>query len=228
MDEVSAAKAASGTFLARLSEQERGELVGLGTTRIFPRGAVLMFQDEAEDRVVLLLRGRVKVLRTDPSQRELLLAIRDAGDLLGELAFVDGAPRLATVIALEEVQAVVVSAVRLRAHLETSPRVALVLLECLVARFREATLTRLQFAVADTLGRVAARLAELAERYGEPGEEGVLVAMPISQDELATWTGASRAGVAQALQTLRELGWVTTGRRRMVVRDLEALRSRAA
>jgi biotin operon repressor len=52
--------------------------------------------------------------------------------------------------------------------------------------------------------------------------------MPISQDELASWTGASRAGVAAGLQTLRELGWLTTERRRLVIHDLESLRDRAA
>jgi biotin operon repressor len=52
--------------------------------------------------------------------------------------------------------------------------------------------------------------------------------MPISHDELASWTGASRAGVAHGLQTLRELGWLTTERRKLIVRDVAALRDRSA
>jgi CRP-like cAMP-binding protein len=50
---------------------------------------------------------------------------------------------------------------------------------------------------------------------------------PISQQELAYWAGVSRDAVVRALTTLRRLGWVDTGRRQFVIRNLEALRQRA-
>jgi DNA-binding GntR family transcriptional regulator len=55
----------------------------------------------------------------------------------------------------------------------------------------------------------------------------VEIELALSQEELAAWTGASHAGLAKALQTLRELGWIETHRRRIVVRNLEAIRGRA-
>jgi CRP/FNR family cyclic AMP-dependent transcriptional regulator len=103
-----------------------------------------------------------------------------------------------------------------------------VLTESVAARLRESNAKWLQFAALDTLGRLAARILELADRYGEPGEDGIVIPMPISRDDLASWTGASRAGVAQALQTMRELGWLTTERRQLIVRDVSALRTRSA
>jgi CRP/FNR family cyclic AMP-dependent transcriptional regulator len=215
------------SFLARLTDPEQDALKELGLRRTFPDGAVLMFQDEHDERLILLLRGRVKVTRTG-ADHELLLAIRDGGELLGELSFIDGLPRVATVTALEPVDAVILGATEFRAHLEEHSTVALALLESLSARFREATLKRLQFAASDTLGRLASRIVELAELYGEQTDEGLFVAMPISHEELASWTGASRAGVAQSLQTMRELGWVSTERRSLIVRDLDSVRARAA
>lgn len=217
-----------GTFFERLTHDERASLHQLAVKRTFPKGAILMFQDEYDERLLLLLTGRVKVTRAAERGHELLLAIRDAGDLLGELAFIDGLPRIATVTALEPVEALVLSGGRFRSYLEGTPRVAVVLLESVASRFRESTVKRLQFAASDTLGRLASRIIELADRYGERSEDGVVVPMPISQDDLASWTGASRAGVAQALQTLRELGWLTTERRRLIVRDVDALRGRSA
>ena len=50
------------------------------------------------------------------------------------------------------------------------------------------------------------------------------ITLPISQEELAGWTGASREAVTKALRTLRDLGWIETGRRSISVRDSEALR----
>ena len=93
-----------------------------------------------------------------------------------------------------------------RAHLERTPRVAVALLEVVRPRFRETTLKRTPFAASDTMARVAVRILELAERwYGEPSEQGIRIASPFSQEELAALTGASRAGVAHALQPMREL-----------------------
>jgi CRP/FNR family cyclic AMP-dependent transcriptional regulator len=84
-----------------------------------------------------------------------------------------------------------------------------------------------EFGTSDTIGRVAARLVELAERYGRPSEHGVRIDLPITQEELASWVGSSREGVNKALHTLRGLHWVETERRSITVLDVEALRRRA-
>ena len=50
----------------------------------------------------------------------------------------------------------------------------------------------------------------------------------VTQEELGSWTSSSRAGVAKALQTLRELGWIETDRKRITIRDVDSLAQRAA
>jgi CRP-like cAMP-binding protein len=76
-------------------------------------------------------------------------------------------------------------------------------------------------------GRVAARLVEMAERFGEPSPDGVRIALPFSQDVLAGWIGRSREAVSNALGTLRSAGAIRTSRMSVVVRDLDALRRRS-
>jgi len=219
---------AAGTFASLLTAEERDALERLGVRRRFPRGSVLIVQGEPGHRVLLLLCGRVKVSRVDEAGHELLLSIRDPGDLLGELGAIDGEGGVADVHALDDVHALVMPAAVFRHHLETAPRVAVVLLEVIVRRFRETTLRRSQFTSSDTLGRLIGRILELADRYGQPVAEGIAIELPISQEELAAWTGSSRAGVSQALQALRELGWVHTARRKILVKDLAAMRARSA
>jgi CRP-like cAMP-binding protein len=222
------AGAVSGTFLSLLDDVERAALLELGTHRGFPRGAVLMYEGEPGERAMILEEGRVKVTRIEPGGHETMLSIRDPGDLVGEVSLIDERPRLATVTALERVRALVIASSVFRAHLERTPRVAVVLLEVEMRRFRETTLKRSQFAASDTIGRLAARIVELSERYGAEREGGIEIDLALTQDDIAAWTGASRAGVAKAFQTLRELGWIETHRRRLVVRQLDALRRRAA
>ena len=217
-----------GTFVALLEAEEWSRLQELGHPIRFPAGSILMAEREPSDLVMILLDGHVKTTLVGEGGREALLSLRDPGDVLGELSAIDGRPRVATVTALEGVRALVVPAPVFRRHLEMTPRVAVALLVVVTRRFREATLVRSQFGGSDTIARLSARLVELADRYGTPTDDGILITLPLSQEELGAWAGASRAGLASALRTLRELGWIATHRRRIMVLDLASLRERAA
>lgn len=93
----------------------------------------------------------------------------------------------------------------------------------LARRFRDANRKRVQVAGQDTIGRVATRLLELAERYGDATHEGIEIRLAVTQADLAGWTASSRAAVTGALRTMRELGWIRTRRRQIVVLDVDAL-----
>jgi CRP/FNR family cyclic AMP-dependent transcriptional regulator len=101
------------------------------------------------------------------------------------------------------------------------------LLRIVTGRLRDADRKRLEFGAYDTLNRVARRLVELVDRFGEPTESGIKIALPFTQDELASWVGASREAVAKALRTLRACGYLRTQRRTYTVVDIEGLRRRA-
>jgi CRP-like cAMP-binding protein len=122
----------------------------------------------------------------------------------------------------------VIAASTFRAYLHQRPQVALAMLAMLSSRLRASDARLTEFAAADTLGRVCARLVELCDVHGETGTAGsVLITLPITQDDLAGWTGASIESTAKALRALRSLGWITTGRRAIEVHDVSALRDRA-
>ncbi|MDX6696979.1 MAG: hypothetical protein QOE65_376 [Solirubrobacteraceae bacterium] len=214
-------------FLDALTAAEREALAGRAAGREFERGATLFHQHDGSDRVVVVRSGRVKISTVTGDGREVVLAFRGPGELLGEQSAIDGEPRSATVTALEPVEALVLAASDFRAFLEAHPRVALDLLAMLSRRLRDADRKRVDFAGRDTVGRVAARLVELAAEHGEAGADGLEITLPLSQDELAGWTGSSREAVGKALHQMRSLGWIQTRRRRITVVDLEALRSRA-
>jgi CRP/FNR family cyclic AMP-dependent transcriptional regulator len=221
--------AGSGELLAILDDEDRRALDEIGTTRRASRGDVILFQGQVADKVVVVLRGRVKIVTSTFRGDKALLSFRGPGALMGEQALVDGTPRSATVEAVEPVEYLVVSASAFKAFLEHRPRVAFALLKALSLRLRDADRRLAQFAAADTLGRVSARLVELCEEHGEPGENGaVTITLPLTQEELASWTGASLESTAKALRTMRDLGWIATARRTIAVHDLEAMRARSA
>lgn len=215
-------------FLGDLSPQELERFHALGRRQRYPRASTLFREGETSDWVVLLLAGRVKVSVFSAIGSEILLAIREPGTLLGELSALDGEPRSATVTALDTVEALIVTAEDFRSFLESHPHASLRLLQLLTRRLRDADRKRIEFGSYDTVGRVARRLLELAERFGETTEErGVRISLSLSQEELAGWVGSSRESLNKALRALQLRGWIETGRRRIQILDLEALRRRA-
>ncbi|EHN12934.1 cAMP-binding protein [Patulibacter medicamentivorans] len=223
---MAAGHAEPGTFLALLSAADRDALLALGGHRRFVRGQRLMQQGEPGDRVLVLLDGHVKASTSDARGHETVLSFRGPGDVLGELTFMHAEPRSSNVTAIGPVVAQALAAPEFRSFLERAPTAALTLIDVISRRFRDANRARMQFADLDTVGRVAARLVELCERYGEGTDAGIAIRLSITQDDLGSWAASSRAGVASALRTLRELGWIATERRRITVLDLAALRHR--
>jgi CRP-like cAMP-binding protein len=214
-------------FLDQLDTDEREELLQRGRKRQFRRGTSLFNEGERSDRVMVVLEGRVKVSYFTEEGKEVVLAIRGSGDILGDLSAIDGEPLSATVTALDNVDAQVVTADEFLSFLESHSKVGLVLLRMLSQRLREADLKRIEFGAYDTLGRVARRLVELADRFGERSDTGVRITLPLSQEELAGWTGSSREAVAKALQVFRTRGWIETARREITILDPAELGKRA-
>lgn len=214
-------------FLDVVEEADHEWLRSRGAERAFPAGTALFHEHEPSDRVMFLLEGRVKVAAASDDGKERVLAFRGPGEVLGELSAIDGQPRSASVHAVDDVRALVVPATDFRGLLERRPRLTVFLLEKLIARLREADRKRVEFGASDTTGRVAARLLELADRYGRVTPHGVRIDLPITQEELASWVGSSREGANKALRTLEELGWIDVQRRSITVLDAEALAGRA-
>jgi CRP-like cAMP-binding protein len=219
--------AGEGGFLAELAPSAAEELRRLGARRRFPAGAVLFVAgDQAHDALVLL-SGEVKVSVGSADGKEIVLEVFEAGALLGELSVIDGGARSATVTALTPVEVLSVSAGSFNDFLDRHPQVLRRLLVDVIGRLRSRVRHQLEFGAGDALGRVCARLADLADRYGEPAGDAVAVHSPLNQSELAAWTGLSREAVVKALRALRQLEWIEVRGRTFVVRDLESVRGRA-
>jgi CRP-like cAMP-binding protein len=194
---------------------------------VYAANAVLFHEGDPSRHVALIERGWVKVTATSRRGWEALLAIRGAGDILGELSAVDGRPRLATVRGLTQVEATVITAERLHSCMTTRPEIAMALLRHLAASLREADGRRAEYGASNGDSRLATLLLELVERHGIPAPEGMLIDLPLTQQDLAASVGVSREVVARTLRVLRSRRIVLTSRRRIVVARPDLLQSLA-
>jgi CRP/FNR family transcriptional regulator, cyclic AMP receptor protein len=214
-------------FLAALGPVETEALRSVAVERSYGPNVTLIHQADEGGPVVVVLTGLVKIAIVTHAGREAIVAIRGSGDLVGELAAIDDGRRSTMVTTLEPVEALIVPRSEFAALLEHHPRMALVILRMVARRLRYADIQQAQFGTHDVVGRLAHRLVELVERLGTERDDGIEVTLPFSQEDLASWVGASREAVSKAFLTLRSLKIVETGRRRVIVRDLAALERHA-
>lgn len=198
-----------------------------GRVRRVAKGATLFCAGDDGTEVFVMLAGTAKVTAWAPNGREVVLDVVEAGALLGELSVIDGGPRTATVVALDAVEVLAVTAARFRALLADQPTLNAALLDLLAARVRVATERQVEFGANDALGRVCRLLIDLDERYGAGAAPGGGFVVPLSQQDLASWAGLSRDAFVKALRAVRALGWARLDGRRAVLCERTALERRA-
>jgi CRP/FNR family transcriptional regulator, cyclic AMP receptor protein len=211
-------------FWASLADADRAALQAQGRAATYARGTPLCMEGDPSTHVLVLLAGWTKVISATLEGHEMVLALRGPGDVVGELATDLGGHRTATVRALMPVQALLISADRFNRFLEAHPGATRVYRRVMAERQHELDQnlrTRVESSGAQRLARL---LLELAERCGQVTGNGVTLAVPLSQTDLASLVGVSRATVTRALHGWRERKLVTTQHGRMTIVDSATLR----
>ena len=213
------------SFVAQLPPADREGLHRIGQWRFFAADTVMVHQYERSSHVFVILRGCVKVVSAAGEGYHTVLALRDAGDLVGEQSGLDGRPRSATLRALTDVEALLISATAFSAYRRTRPAVDVAMQRLLSYRLRESDRSLAGVGASSTEGRLAGILLRLAHRYGTAVDGGVHIDLPLSQEDLAGLAFSSRRTIGRLLGEWREAGWIDTGRRSILLLDPGALDS---
>jgi CRP/FNR family transcriptional regulator, cyclic AMP receptor protein len=219
-------------FWHHLSVGDQDRLTDAGRIGKYAPGAMICRQGEPATFLFVLIRGWVKVVTVSRDGDEAVLALRGDGDVVGEFAGELTGYRTATMYALDDVEAVLIQHTRFSAYLDSCPPAAAAYRRELVQRFSE--IADSQHARATTTGaqRLARLLITLARRHGQPLEPGtapgttgpeVVIALPLTQEELADLALASRATATRALADWRRRKIIQTGHRRITILEPVAL-----
>jgi CRP-like cAMP-binding protein len=177
--------------------------------------------------VFIIVAGWVKILSVADNGHESTLALRGEGDLVGETAGETAGHRNATLQTIGPVHALIVGYDRFNTFLDTHPEASHAYRRMMAQRWSDADMMLRKRAITSGAQRLAGLLLSLAGRHGSQGDGAIEVALPLSQEELASLAGTSRATVARALSNWRKRGFIATGQRRMTLIDLPGLRQAA-
>jgi CRP-like cAMP-binding protein len=223
-------------LLAGAPPEEVEELLSHGRRRRFSAGEVVFHAGDPADCVHFVRGGRFAVRVTTEFGDVATLNVVGPGDSFGELALLSpDAHRSATVAALEPAETLSVHEIDFRRLRRARPQTDALLSQLLAARVRQLSgqLVDALYLPAET--RVRRRLLDIAAAYGGGGSEGDGTAgagaegasVPLTQEELASLAGTSRATVNKVLREEQEQGTLELRRGRTTVLDAAALARRA-
>jgi CRP-like cAMP-binding protein len=191
-------------LFANLAEDRLAPLAAATTTRRLAAREALFHKGDPASQVYVVASGRLKVFTTSSQGDEVLFAIMDEGEVIGELPLLTGGRRTASVAALEPSELLVLDRRDFLRYLREQPAVATELLLVMAER-----LVRISEFAEDALflalpARLAKKLLALCERYGVEDAEGTRIGLKLSQGELADLVGTTRESVNKQIRAWTE------------------------
>ena len=209
-------------LFAKLDDAELARFAELTREKTYPKGSVILFEDDPGDSLFIVRDGRVKVVLVGEDGREVILNVLGVGDHFGELSLIDEQPRSAHVIAMEDTNLLVLRSDDFRRRVETNPAVAWSLLVELSRRLRQADGKIHGLALLDVPGRIARLLLDFSDEA-----RGGAIDKPLTHQTIAHMIGASRETVSRTMRDFQTQGWINVERRRIAVADRVALKRAA-
>lgn len=194
----------------------------------YPTGQTIFSAGEPGSTVILIESGRVEVSITSITGRKSVLAHMGPGEVLGEIAALDGGTRSADSVAANKVVGLVLSRENVLAFVSERPEIARAVIVELCLKVRNASEMFLTQSVIEGEPRLARGLIRLFDKWGASGTDGtVLMAEKFSQQEIGEFSGLARENVNRQIKAWTEMGILRNEGRQLVLLDREALETLA-
>ena len=206
------------TYFAKLSQEEMAKLDREVAERSFDRGQLLFLEDEPGEGLYLVRSGQVRLFKSSPEGREMVLSIVRAGESFNDVPAFDGGPNPVSASALESVTVYIIPRETLLALLAACPA-AVDIINVLAGRLRHLTKMVEDLSFRSVTSRLAKLLLELAVN------EGKSAPMPrLTQDDMAAMVGSVRDVIGRVLRALEKTGALRIEGHRILVVKPDLLR----
>lgn len=212
-------------LFALLLEPDLRALATIATTRRFTAGQYVFYQGDPGHAMYVIAEGRAHVELSSGEGDTVILAMLEPGDVFGELALIDGGSRSASVIAVENVELLMVNRASLLDLLVRQPALLRGLLGSLGLLIRRLSDQVGDLVWLDLPQRVAKAIVQLAK--SAPSGPELVVDLSMTQSQLASMVGGSRQSVNQILQRFEQRGLLQREGSRITIVDLRTLQRRA-
>ena len=211
------------SLFSSLDERELDRLIQATTTRRLASKEVLFRKGDPGNQLFGVLTGSLKVTGVGTDGKDVVFRLMRPGEVVGEIALLDGETRSATVAAVEATSLVTLHRRDFVPFLEQHPRAAIRLAAVMAERVRRLSERAEDRQTMSLPARLAKRLLALAAEHGVRPVVGGPVEIRLSQQDLADLVGTTRESVNKQLRIWEDGGIVSLGRGRTVLRQPKLL-----
>lgn len=207
-----------------LADSALGALDGSLVRQTYARGMILFHKGSHGQRLYIVESGKVREYALSETGQEITLGIRGPGHFVGELGFLDDAPRSTGAVTMEQTVTLTLEREDFLYFMKTEPRLAQHCVDLLCERLRRLTAYVESLAFLDIQSRVAYFLLELAQHYGERNQYGIALQVHMTQGEMASCVATSRETVNRVISVYRDLGLISLDGNTIIILDMAGLR----
>ena len=200
-----------------LNQQELEALSDVAFTRTFSKDNVIILAEEEGDTLFILKKGKVKVSIVSEEGREVILSLLGSGSVFGELSLLDGKPRSANVVAIEETDLLMLRRTDFVQLIYKTPQIATALLAELASRLRKTDRQIEGLALLDVTSRISETLLQLATDQGRESTDGVVIENRPTHQEMANMSGTTRETISRVLKRLEAEGYIACRGRKITI-----------
>ena len=215
-------------FFRRVSPALRGRVADVARLKSYDRGDLIFAEGDPSDDFIIIVSGRVKVFKSTPAGKEIILEIFGAGDPLGAVAVYEGAPFMASALSLEPTEVLSIEQAAFFRLLEAEPAFVRGLLSGLTLRLAELTRRLAELTGARVEARFARLFLKLCDQIGKPDRGGVFIPMALTRQELADLVGTTIETAIRIMSRWQKDAVLLTEKDGFVVLDRAALDDAAA
>lgn len=210
-------------LFADLAPDELQSLGRRARRQVFQADETIFYQDDPGQSLYCVASGIVRIVLSSKEGREAVLVLLRPGEFFGELSLFDGQPRSASAIAMGPTEVAILRRDDFLSFLQEHPQAALTVLAVLSRRLRRTDDLIGDAVFLDLPVRIAKKLLELAETFGEQVEQGVEIAIRLRHQDLANMVGGNRESVSRYLATLEGQGLIRVEKQRITLLRPQAL-----
>lgn len=207
-----------------LDNLQLSDVMGMIQRRRFKKGQVIFFEGDVSDKFYIINKGKIKIYKYNKEGKEQILYILSEGDFIGYLSLLKKGKVDFNAEALEDVSVCILTKDDFDKIVKKTPEISLRILENLHDRLVSLENLVQTLSTKDIETRIAALLRNFAKDFGREEEDGIVIDLPLSREEMANYIGVTRETMSRKLTAMEEDGVIELiGNKKVVIRDAEAL-----
>lgn len=211
-------------IFSSLEEKQVRDIADISIEKFFLKNEVIFHEGDPGSSLFIVKSGVIKISLIDPNGKEAILQMLYETDFFGEMSLLDGQFRSATVSAVEDSKALMISQKDFTEFIQQHPDVIFSIVAGLNRRLRKANDKIASLTFFDVYGKVAKTLLDLIKEKGDQAGEQVILELPFSRQELANMAGTSRESLTRILYEFQVRGCLKLEGRKITILNEAILR----